>query len=192
MRAASAVEGVHSRNRKERRMSEHSTAVDQGIGGETDQVDVAVIGDGNTFKGPVVATPTNIDVDVDLNVDLNVDFVGNGESVRQEIDQDINQDTDQTAGAVIGGGNTFEGPVVITPTNIDVDVGYNVGANFAVVSGDGDVDQEIDQSLIQDTDQRTEVVIGEETTLEGPLLVDATNINRDQAGSIAINDIFYV
>ncbi len=178
--------------------------IDQALVQATSQTAAAVIGDKNKFVGPVVIVPINIDVDVGLNTAVNFDVVGlNGDGedaaiIDQDIDQALIQQTDQTAVAVIGDENEFGGPVLIFPINIDVDVGYNIGLNYAVLFGNGDgehtatVHQDVDQVLVQETDQTTAVVIGDENEFAGPVVIHPTNINVDVGGNLAANEVWLV
>ena len=122
----------------------------------------------------------------------------NGAVVHQDIDQALAQATSQTNAALIGDGGKFVGPMVIVPINIDVDVGLNTDVNSGVfgLNGDGEgtviVDQDIDQVLVQETDQTNAVVIGDENEFGGPVVIRPTNINVDEGGNLAANQVWLV
>jgi hypothetical protein len=186
-------------------MSENGAVVhqdiDQALAQATSQTNAALIGDKGKFVGPMVIVPINIDVDVGLNTAVNFDVFGlNGDGegtviVDQDIDQALVQETEQTNAVVIGNENEFGGPVLIFPINVDVDVGYNIGLNYAVVFENGAdvvVDQDIDQVLVQETDQTNAVVIGDENEFGGPVVIRPTNINVDAGGNLAANQVWLV
>ena len=54
------------------------------------------------------------------------------------------------------------------------------------------VDQDIDQALVQETDQTNAVVIGDENEFGGPVVIHPTNINVDAGGNLAANQVWLV
>ncbi len=114
------------------------------------------------------------------------------------VHQALAQATSQTNAALIGDEGKFVGPMVIVPINIDVDVGLNTAVNFDVfgLNGDGEgtviVDQDIDQALVQETEQTNAVVIGDENEFGGPVVIRPTNINVDEGGNLAANQVWLV